>query len=470
MTVHSAELTHEENYLLLELTYIDLNKGWLQEKGTGTNKLLVDVMETALADPSIKGERRSQLEDFSTKLATMPKLHDISIIAYENHNKFGAITGESENGFVGYALADSSGNRGILYRGTEWKDGVDMADNILSATTGTSPQVEYAKEFFDRYSTDQGYNSLFGHSKGGNVTGEVYVDRLGNNVKAYIVNGQPIYLDDLTDEQLAALRGENFTFIVHEGDIVSSLGEVDYIDYMVSTKDSWGFFDPHSLTSVAFNKNGEFLSSRPATQLDYMLQGSLKTRMLTALLGLGKGGLIAVGAQVVAQRYYYEISKWLTRISVAIAKKLDAIANYWKEQALTTISNMIQLSNEVKQKVNAWFNDAVQSVSTFIAQMSERFRGNAVGGLHTAHIEVRTAHLRDLALRLQRVQQKAQSVDSRLNELTYLARLDEKLAVAWIDIGFHYSSDIRRLVDYLNIAADNFDRSERKLLSEANTL
>jgi|GEM_PF-1502284 len=468
MTVRTDELTHEENYLLLELSYIDLNKGWLKEAETGRNLTLVEIVNKAKADPSINAERRQSIEQFAEKLEKKPKLHDITIIDYENHNKFGPATGETESGFVGYALADSKGNKGFLFRGTEWDDSTDMIDNISSGLTGNSAQVEYAKCFFDRHATSVGLNSILGHSKGGNVSGEVYVDRLDWNVKAYIVNGQPIYMDDLTEEQLAAIRGDNYTFIVHEGDIVSSLGETDYIDLMIPIKeDSWDFFYPHSLDSVAFDEHGNFVSSRKPTFVDYMLQGNLQVKLL---MGGSLLGLSIIAAQAVAQRYTYEVVKWLSRISIAIERKLDEVAAYFQQQAIKVINNMIQLAHDAREKLKTWFNEAVQTVKSFVASIRARFRSGVSHALYSEHIELRTAQLRDLAFRLQRAQQRAQRIDSRLNDLAYLARLDKKLAVAWVDIGFDYSSDLRKLAEYLHIAADNFDRSERTLVAEANAL
>ncbi|MDV2887680.1 hypothetical protein RYX45_21150, partial [Alkalihalophilus pseudofirmus] len=102
----------------------------------------------------------------------------------------------------------------------------DMADNVLTASIGVSPQSLEAIAFFEKNEEKNGKNYLFGHSKGGELAAEVYVTNYDNVVELHTVNAQPINPNKLSPDQLVALQSKKFDAIVVNGDVVSWLGNV----------------------------------------------------------------------------------------------------------------------------------------------------------------------------------------------------------------------------------------------------
>ncbi|MFB9277177.1 hypothetical protein ACFFT4_19625, partial [Cohnella cellulosilytica] len=129
MSVQRNDLTDEEKYFLLELSYVDLNSVVDYRK---ENMNILQVLNDAWDVRSMETEQRDKIKDLIDKYNELSQKHggleDIRVIGYENHNRTGDTTHDTQSGFVGYALEDASGNRGFLFRGSETDSLVDWTD------------------------------------------------------------------------------------------------------------------------------------------------------------------------------------------------------------------------------------------------------------------------------------------------------------------------------------------------------
>lgn len=246
------QLSDREKYALLELSYVDL---------PAAMQAHLPITLGRWADQARPlPERRALWETIRGN----PVLRALKITAYENDNPSEKPGG---SGFVGYALADACANAAALFRGSE-SDTLrntlaDWGSNVAAALGLTIRQQRQADMFYrDHLHAAGGIRLVMGHSKGGNLAAYVYSQHLRDDPVAYIVNGQPIYWLHLNPRQRQALRGERFQFVVHEGDLVSTLGFVDYIKRIVALRADIprGTFSAHSLSSACFDETGSLIT------------------------------------------------------------------------------------------------------------------------------------------------------------------------------------------------------------------
>ncbi|MDD4797539.1 MAG: DUF2974 domain-containing protein, partial [Eubacteriales bacterium] len=241
--------TDEEKYALLELSYVDMPQ---------TLSAALPITVGQWINSTRPAPQEKQLWE---RLYAYPGIAALHILAYENDNPSQRPGG---SGFVGYALADAYGNGAALFRGSEQNTlGDALADwsSNLGAALGLTIRQQRQADAFYRHHLQQltGQRLLMGHSKGGNLAAYAYTQNLDDEPLAYVVNGQPIYWLHLTDAQRDALRAESFDFVVHRGDLVSSLGYVDYIKRIVDIRERIpeGSFAAHRLQSAVFDADGQ---------------------------------------------------------------------------------------------------------------------------------------------------------------------------------------------------------------------
>ncbi|MFC6551975.1 hypothetical protein [Cohnella cellulosilytica] len=480
MTIQRDDLTDEEKYFLLELSYIDLNSSTDYSKKRSIEQTLL-----VARDARSQGPERDDIQQLINKFDELTRkrdaLKDIRIIGYENHNKHGDVTHHTQSGFVGYALEDASGNRGFLFRGSETDSLVDWTDNVDSGIKGTSTQIRQANDFFEKYAIDGSGHplenisySLYGHSKGNNLASDVFVNHLELDIDAYSVNGQPIYWFDLTEKQKSALRGDRYQFIVHEGDFVSGLGYVDYIDTVVNLEERfderigssrWNvFFDPHRLTKVGFNDSGDFVSTQKPDILRRQFVNAGVTTLIMAIRNVPK--LFSGEADLsmwkeLGKTGYYLVIDSLKVLWKAIwnSEPVEEIKAFLRN----ALSDMKTWFNDHWNRFSEWFDSFANSVKSFFSGI---FGGGSAPSLPTVMV-VDTGVLRRIAGRLQTVQARIDSVDRRLDRLAALADLEDKLSYYWVGLKVGYDYELKRCVDYLNQSADRLDDCERVILQRA---
>ncbi len=159
----------------------------------------------------------------------------------------------------------------MTFRGTEGLPNPfteDFGENTLTMEVGVSPQSLEALAFFERNRDKNGNNYIYGHSKGGELATEVYVENYNDIKGAHIINAQPINPYKLSQDQLDALRLGKFDAIVIDGDIVSMLGRVAYpIRIVANNGKKDGFFDPHSISSMLHDDDGNAIIVKNPTQI-----------------------------------------------------------------------------------------------------------------------------------------------------------------------------------------------------------
>ncbi|XID94311.1 DUF6792 domain-containing protein [Paenibacillaceae bacterium WGS1546] len=482
MSIQNKDLTDEEKYFLLQLSYVDLVSAVDYQDN---NLTIIQALNRARIELA---EDKDQIERIEALIKSYPEitrkhegLKDIRIIGYENHNRNGDTTHDTRSGFVGYALEDSNGNRGFLFRGSETESWVDWTDNAESGIKGESTQVRQANAFFEKYSTDEHGRrmedisySLYGHSKGNNLATEVFVNHLDLDVNAYSVNGQPIYWFDLTDEQKAAIRGDRYQFIVHEGDFVSGLGYVDYVDTVVNLKDSFferirssgwgGFMDPHALTVIEFDESGGFASTQNPDTVRRQIANAGVTAAIMAIRNIPK--LFTDEADFEMWR---ELGKTGYDFVIDSAKVLWKAV--WNSEPVEGIKSFVR--NTLKDigtwfdrhwnRFSEWFDSFTNNVRSFFSG----FFGGSSGTALPQTMVVDTGMLRMLAGRLQTVQAKIDSVDRRLDRLAALADLEDKFSYYWLGLKVGYDYELKRCVDYLHQSADRIDDCERMIVQRA---
>ena len=368
MSLHMDRLSNEEKYLVLELSYLNIPQEYFRSGNnikTLIDKIILDHKEKKMID----GADRIQ-----EKLKKYPELGDLKLIAYRNnnnHDPYSNTQDEPKTGFVGYVLEDKEGNRAFLFRGTEPstmpKFLEDMDDNLSSTLYGDSPQVREAKKFFNDNRAEGKENLLFGHSKGGNLVSEVFVDNLSSKLKAYVVNGQPINITDLSAEQLKALKSEDFTFIIHKGDVVSGLGIVFYIDKIVNGVPD----DAHNCVGVSFNQEGNFASEEA--------EGISLFREISNIVWIGILGLVDATEHIA--RYIEDISQYIENIPDELMAAVDIMMAEVDEFGRNvteiidqTLNSLAELTSEVIEAVSEapdLINNFFASAALFLAELQE---------------------------------------------------------------------------------------------------
>jgi hypothetical protein len=202
-------LNDEQKRFLTDLAYVNIPEEWVGEN---------------LYDFAIQSKNKALMEFLERE--ENRHLGNLIIKDYVNNND----NAGSGSGFCAIAFQDpKTGQVGMSFRGTEGLPNPfveDMRDNYSTALFGESIQSKEAIEFYEANKNLFGNNFIYGHSKGGELTAQVYVHDYENIAGAFTINAQPINPYALTEEQLAALQLDKFDAVIINGDVVSFLGIV----------------------------------------------------------------------------------------------------------------------------------------------------------------------------------------------------------------------------------------------------
>ena len=491
MSININELSDKEKYFLLQISYIDLRPESLERMDRSIETMLRDALRIDRITIENKNKIKDLLVEFGELSEKNPSLKNLQIIDYENHNVQGNVTHSTKTGFVAYALEDENGNVGFLYRGSETESGVhwtkslnDWTDNVKSGATGSSAQVKQANEFFERNArNDDVTYSIYGHSKGNNLASEVFVNNLDKDIYSYSVNGQPIYWYDLTNEQKEALRGDRYTFIVHQGDIVSGIGYVDYVDKVIDLEDPFqmndggvSLFYPHGFEGAEFDENGNFIAWRKPDIIGRQMvntvavAGNILKRVTYDYWSnrfqdpLGIAVMTGIGKDL----YHYTIDT-INVLWKYTSEKFHEGVQYVKEQFHLAITKLKDWGKEKIDQLKHWFDSFAEGVSDFFKGIGDWFRSCKPAMVLTA-IDVNLVELRQFASRLQVVMNKISRVDQNLSSLVQMVDIEQKLSVIWVDMKVGYDYDLKRCIDYLNQTAQRLEDCERTLVQKALAL
>lgn len=436
--------TDYQNNLLNRLAYCDLKKG-MWKSG--------DDLITVLNENGYK-----QLAD-ELSLANMKSL---KIRDYTNNN--------DASGFVAIAFEDYyTGECGMSFRGTEnlpeiipdflsyikgnenvINKQIDMIDNISTAMTGDSHQVQEAIDFYKKNRNENGSNFLYGHSKGGELASEVFSENYYDIKQVHVINPQPILWTSLTPEQIKVFNSDKFDATVVNGDLVWLLGGVPYsVRIIENNKTGDKFFSPHDLTSAKYNDDTGMAIIEDYPYIEYIPQG-LFGAVATVMMSCAQVG--------------YTIGKelWLAieELQEFLVKKVPEAAQKTYELVVLMYEKTKDFVSEVKHNINDFIGKMGYAVKTWY---NNNFNAGYTYFLAHPHIVVDTYKLQRYAERLQAVNNRVSKLDSRLDNLYWKVGLKDLWSLMQADMLTGYSWRITRCVSYLNDTASDFEKVESEL-------
>lgn len=246
------------------------------------------------------------------------------------------------SGFQAYALADSSGNVGISYRGSHFDVTRGALRNWIEANaleyfTGTSTQVKQAQDFFDKNKHLYKKNYVYGASLGGNLAQYVYVKNYDEIAHVFTINGNPINQKELdTSEKVAAFNNpKKATFNIICGDIVGLLKNCDLyprtVHYIKNNGTLRGLFglESHLLEAATYDKNHNFVTTTRKEALEMVSHFFRKFTEITR-----------------------SVRDILNEIEIIFAKTGTNKQEKFNEFSRETFDNLQKLSNEISQELN----------------------------------------------------------------------------------------------------------------------
>ena len=331
------------------------------------------------------------------------------------------------NGFAAVAIEDpATGDVGISYRGTEnltdlgesvssilsgdfdkaVNQQIDMIDNISSAVSGNSSQVQDALDFFQRNQSSTGDNYLYGHSKGGELALEVYVANHQKIEQIHVINPQPINWTKLTAEQRAALQNGKLDATVINGDLVWLLGGVPYPVRIIQNNGRGnGLWDPHDLQSAAYNEDG-------SAKIELSPYGSYT---IQGLLGGGLNVLITVVqaghfAALWLLDLVGDLCNFLIDESIEHAQKLwDSIQNAWQKT-----KDYVQ---DVRENVEGFFSNLMDSAKNWWEDLFDGDESKPSGsGSGFCRVRVDPQRLQQEATQMQQIARELEQLANTIND------------------------------------------------------
>ena len=219
-----ASLSSEEYALLNEFSYIDLPK---QVKdlieGNSENKNFGHILELLLTDYNVY-LTKEQLK-FVKELRTYPEIIKLEVVQYENKDSiisnfkdkcFVPRQEKDITGFAAIGFVSPEGNPIAVYRGSEplpeanYDSDEDWVDNIRNMLLGReSTQYKQAEEFYlSLIEKGSGRPIVTGHSKGGNVA--AYVISKFGDMDGYLFNPMPLHKNFINEKHMANSHIETY--------------------------------------------------------------------------------------------------------------------------------------------------------------------------------------------------------------------------------------------------------------------
>lgn len=353
------------------------------------------------------------------------------------------------SGFGAVALTDDNGATGIIYRGT---DGLkvesinDWVDNITAAAFGTSIQSEEAESFFLRNRDAGGANYLFGHSKGGELSEDVYTRHYGEIQGMHLLNPQPINPFSLRPDQRAALQSDKVDVVIVEGDYVWFLGlQAVYKHVRIAEKADGS--DSHLYSALLFDDDGSVRTgSHPFWE--YLAYAGIAVLVGGAQMVGGAFGFVYKSARAVIDYVRYDLGKDVQQFIAKIASGVEKITNALKEFAAGLKDFLAETVSRLR--------DFLDPVRYAAAQYSA----------NNPQIRINTYSLGQYADRLGRVNTRLSSLDTRINNLYLKCGLVGLFRLIRADFAVGYSRRIASCEDYLKKTASDFETVEREIQRE----
>lgn len=466
-----GNLNDQEKNILTQLSYIDLK---FEEKPLSMKEI---IKQLEILPEYKSGEIRiKNVVDF-LKNNPNSNLHKLTLTGYENNNPKldNLVSGKSNTGFVGYAFKDENNGALAVYRGSEGKIGgylTDWASNFIAGLGFNIKQQDEALKFYDNYvGTTSGEKLVIGHSKGGNLATHVFINRLG--LKAYVINGQPIWWAGLNDAQKKALKGEDYEFIVINGDFVSSLGySAKYIDKIISFESNLGdgFVAPHYEYNAKIDENGNYIIEKNPYK-DFWGQG------LTALVASIGISLINEGSKnfVKGVNTLNELFEFLAGATIEVIKSLSKERYKLADKIAISVENFIKsalkATNEAIDTLKKWFKEVKNKVINKIKEGKEKLQ--ALYGSTQQKISINIFRINDYSRNLVSIENRVNGLNKQIDSLYRklgILGIFQYDHIAKAQILTEGNVKIRLARKYLDDTRDKFNQAEARINKIASTM
>ena len=271
-------ISDEEQVLLTKLSYLDFDIEKFEKLKFDGKKVTISDLEKLLVNPNSsylkisETKRRECLGDIklSTQLEVIQELKekglgDFSVID---------IASDPQITFKAIAFEDEKKNRGMAYSGTDFRAiSKDADDNLPNHLKESQEQIEAAKYFFENNSDKSDYNYIYGHSLGGNMVNNIYIENSKKIRKAFTVNALPVNHEKLEDDdKMAALWDDDkYQCYVIGGDCANELESekeyelcIRYVKNMLPINEAPpakynNLLCCHILEGASYDDEGEFI-------------------------------------------------------------------------------------------------------------------------------------------------------------------------------------------------------------------
>jgi len=263
-------LNDKQQALLTQLSYLDIDIDEYHMFKKSNELITIADLELFLKNPDELYIGSSP--DMIDKIKHKEKIPtQLQLLQQIKNNKLGDfiitdIESNSNTGFRGIAFTDSHFNKGMSFKGTEFKklfENIEKNEQVYLEES--EEQIEQAKLFFEKNKDDMENNYLFGYSLGGNLASHIYLENIDTIQRVFTINPLPIDQELLdTDKKFMAFSDkEKYIFNIIDGDFANHLKKYDeYATKYAFIKNNEelddNIFENHLIEAAEYDNNGNF--------------------------------------------------------------------------------------------------------------------------------------------------------------------------------------------------------------------
>ena len=226
-------LTEYQKSLLTRLSYIDINLNQFQDLQQTQPRITISDLKSLLSSPNepyLGCLHSPQLKRWVTGVTTtslefIEKLEDAGLGDLEIID----LANDKNSGFNAICFRDTYQNTGFSFRGTDVKTfsslAADSLADIEAFLTNNTEQINQAQIFFNKHKNPASQNFLYGHSLGGFLAENVYIQNYPNITNTFVIN--PLHINSaLLDTPIKVAIFNNpakFHCFITGGDYVSTI-------------------------------------------------------------------------------------------------------------------------------------------------------------------------------------------------------------------------------------------------------
>lgn len=269
-TIYLKNIFDKQQVSLMKLAYLDIDIEKYEELKFAGNEITVSDLSNLLIDPknSYLGLTQQQISSClrNVKIDTQEEVIEELKESGLGNLKVRDIASDSNINFKAIALEDDYKNIGMTFSGTDFKalatDGNPHMDTQL---VENKEQIDAAQIFFKTNKSQENSNYLYGHSLGGNLATNVYLENFDDVDNTCVINALPVKKEKAKEGNfLKALNDrEKYDNLVISGDYTSQLeDESDYWFNITCVENNDklknNILTSHLLESATYEMNEDF--------------------------------------------------------------------------------------------------------------------------------------------------------------------------------------------------------------------